>query len=198
MKLSLPPYIILAALAVLVVSNVVTGFTAAHLTRSQDFSVTNRNCLLNWGSIGGQFEAARTEAMPHIALQTEAQVYHMHEDNARFEVHYPKFNRRISNDYDQELTLTVFCWAAAAEKYHSRNVDIPVDPLVWQAFLAHGPKTLPMYWDLREELTEAGAGQGLIRGTDSMRLYSNPKPPAYKMGRVSTPYQPLPGEDVPL
>lgn len=196
MKLSLPPRIILAALAVLVVTNVVTGFTAAHFAHAQDFSVTNRTCLLNWGSIGGQFEAAAEAHMPHPHPQTEAQVYHMHEDNARFEVHYPKYSKRIGLDQDKPLTL--FCWAVAASDYRSRNVDIPVDPLVWQAFLAHGPKSLPLYWDLREELTEAGAGQGLIHGTDSMRLHSNPKPPAYKMGRVSTPYQPLPGEDVPL
>lgn len=122
----------------------------------------------------------------------------MHEDNARFFVHYPKFNQRTSSDYNQDLTFMLFCWAVAAEKYRSRNVDIPVDPLVWQAFLAHGPKTLPLYWDLREDLTRAGAGQGLIHGENRMRLYSNPKPPAYKMGRVSTPYKPLPGEDVPL
>ena len=201
MKLSLPPQIILAALAVLavlVVSNVVTGYMAAHLTRSQDFSELNMNCLTNWGSIGGEFDAVATAHWPHPYPQTEAQVYHRHEDEARFMVHYPKFNKRTSSNYNDDLTWIVFCWAVAAEKYHRHNVDIPVDPLVWQAFLAHGPKSLPLYWDLRKELTEAGTGQGLIRGDNSMRLYSDPKPPAYKMGRVSTPYQPLPGEDVPL
>ncbi len=196
MKLTLPPHIILAALAVLVVTNVVTGFTAAHFAHAQDFSEMNMNCLLNWGSIGGQFNAAAEAHLPHPYTQTVAQVYRMHEGNARFEVHYPKYNKR--RGMDQNKPLVLFCWAVAASDYRDRNVDIPVDPLVWQKFLADGPKSLPLYWDLRKELTEAGAGQGLIRGDNRMRLSSNPKPTAYKMGRVSTPYKPLPGEDVPL
>lgn len=47
MKLSLPPRIILAALAVLIVTNVVTGYTAAHFAHAQDFSEMNMNCLTN-------------------------------------------------------------------------------------------------------------------------------------------------------
>ncbi len=196
MKVSLSPRFLFAAIAVLVVSNVVTGFTAAHLTRSQDFSERNMNCLLNWGGIEGQFDAAAEAHLLHPYTQTVEQVYRMHEGNARFEVHYAKYNKR--RGFDQNKPLTLFCWAVAASDYRDRNVDIPVDPLVWREFLADGPKSLPLYWDLRKELTEAGAGQGLIRGDNRRRQSSDPKPPAYKMGRLSTPYQLLPGEEIPL
>lgn len=110
-------------------------------------------------------------------------------------MHYPKFNRW--RGYDSDRPLTLFCWAVAAEIYHYDNVDIPVDAAVWRAFLADGPQDLPLYWQLRESLTREGAGQGLIRGEDRMHRSSAPKLPPYKMGPVSTPFQPLPDEAAP-
>lgn len=194
MNSSIPPRRILIAIAALLATNVITGLVTARSVRSHDFSEMNMNCLLNWGNIAAQFDNAHGRRL-HITPQDESKVYQMHEDNARFLVHYPKFNHRTGLDQDRPLTL--FCWAVAAEKYRSYDVDIPVDPAVWKAFLADGPKSLPIYWDLRENLTRAGAGQGLIRGEDTMHLFSEHKPPPYKMGPLSTPYHPLPDEAVP-
>ena len=185
---------VLFAAIVLLATNIITELVTASYVQSRDFSEINMNCLLNWGSIGTQFEDAKGRKLPGDFPQDEAQVYGMHEDNARFLVHYPKFNHRLGSDQNRALDL--FCWAVAANKYHYDNVDIPVDPEVWQAFLADGPKNLPLYWGLRDSLTRAGAGQGLIRG-NAREIPPGPKPPPYKMGPLSTPYHPLPGEAVP-
>lgn len=194
MKLSIPSRLVLLAVTILLVTNIATGLVTTWYVRSRDFSEINMNCLLNWGSIGAQFEDVKGQKLPGNFPSDEAQVYRMHEDNARFLVHYPKFNRRLG--YDRNRALDLFCWAVAADKYHYDNVDIPVDPEVWQAFLTDGPKNLPLYWRLRKSLTDAGAGQGLIRGS-AIELPPGPKPIPYKMGPLSTPYHPLPGEDVP-
>lgn len=184
---------LLIGIALLLATNITTGLITAWKVRSHDFSEMNINCLLNWGGINSQFEDAKVRTLPHPFPQTEAEVYRIHEDNARFLVHYPKFNHRLGLDRNRPLIL--FCWAVAADRYHYENVDIPVDPDVWQAFLADGPKSLPIYWNLRQSLSHAGAGHGLIRGSD-MELAPGPKPPPYRMG-PSKPYQPLPGEAAP-
>ena len=194
MKFIAPSRLVLLAVTILLVTNIATGLMTTWYVRSHDFSEINMNCLLNWGSIGAQFEDVKGQKLPGNFPSNEAQVYRMHEDNARFLVHYPKFNRRLG--YDQNRALDLFCWAVAADKYHNDNVDIPVDPEVWQAFLADGPKQLPLYWGLRDSLTRAGAGQGLIRGAPKEFL-SDRKLSHYKIGPLSTPYHPLPGEDVP-
>ena len=49
----------LTVLAVLLATNVVTGLITTQVVRSHDFSEMNMNCLLNWGSIGAEFEDAR-------------------------------------------------------------------------------------------------------------------------------------------
>jgi hypothetical protein len=195
MQFFMPSRLVIFAVAVLLATNIITGSVTAWYVHSHDFSELNMNCLLNWGSIGAQFEDAKGRELPGGFPQNEAQVYRIHENNARFLVHYPKFSRR-TGDTDDTRAMILFCWAVAADKYHYDNVDIPVDPEVWQAFLTDGPKQLPLYWRLRESLTDAGAGQGLIRG-DAREFPSGHKPSRYKMGPLSTPYHPLPGEDVP-
>ncbi len=197
MKQSLPPRR-LKIIIVLLASNIVTCLGAILVTRAFDFSNTNTNCLANWGSVEGQFEdirEAHVQELDHKSPQDEASLYRIHEDNARFLVHYPRFNRRMGMNKNRAVTL--FCWAVAADTYHDDGVDIPVDPEVWQAFLADGPKGLPIYWQLRESLIRAGAGKGLIRGDDSMFHLTGHKPPPYKMGPLPRPYQPLPGEVTP-
>ena len=194
MKFFVPSRLVLFAVAVLLATNIITGLATNWYVHSRDFSEANMSCLLNWGNINAQFEDAKGQKLPGGFPHDAVQVYRIHEDNARFLVHYPKFNRRLG--YDQNRATVLFCWAVAADKYHYDNVDISVDPEVWQAFLADGPKNLPLYWQLRESLTDAGAEKGLIRGS-ARELPPGPKPPPYKMGPLSTPYQPLPGEAVP-
>ncbi len=182
----------LIAAAVLLVTNLVTGLITTQVVRAHDFSELNMNCLLNWGSFGAMFEDARVRELPNVKPEDETEIYRMQESNARFLVHFTKFNRRTGAGLDAPLTL--FCWAVAADNYHSDGVDIPVDPAVWQAFLKDGPKGLPLYWDLRENLTRAGAGRGLIRGDDTIHHFRAHKLPPYVMGPLPTPYHPLPGE----
>ena len=131
----------LTVLAVLLATNVVTGLVTMRVVRSHDFSEMNMNCLLNWGSIGAEFEDARVRELANVKPEDEAQIYRIHESNARFLVHYPNFNRRTGVGLNAPLTL--FCWAVAADNYRSDDVDIPVDPAVWEAFLADGPRGLP-------------------------------------------------------
>ncbi len=195
MRFPMPSRLVLFAVAVLLMTNVITGLVTTWYVRSHDFSELNMNCLLNWGNINAQFDDAKGQKLPGGFPHDVVQVYRIHEGNARFLIHYPKFNRRLG-DNDDSRALTLFCWAVAADKYHYDNVSIPVDPEVWRAFLADGPKQLPLYWGLRDSLTRAGAGQGLIRG-DAREFPSGHKPSHYKMGPLSTPYHPLPGEDVP-
>ena len=194
MRVSIPSRLVFFTIAALLATNIITGLATTWYVRFRDFSEVNMNCLLNWGSIGTQFEDAKGQKLPGAFPHNEAQVYQIHEDNARFLVHYPKFNHRLG--YDQNRALNLFCWAVAADKCHYDNVDIPVDSEVWQAFLADGPKQLPLYWQLRESLTRAGAGQGLIRG-NATEFPSGHKPASYKMPPLSKPYHPFPDEAVP-
>lgn len=186
----------LRAAAVLVATNVATGLIVTKVVRARDFSEVNMNCLLNWGSIDAEFEDARVRELPNVKPEDEAGIYRTHESNARFLVHYPKSDPRTGAGLERPLTL--FCWAVAAENYRSDDVDIPVDPLVWKAFLADGPKGLPLYWDLQESLTRAGAGRGLIRGDDTNRHFRTHKLPPYVMGPLPTPYHPLPNKAASL
>ena len=179
----------LVAAAVLLATNIVTCLITTQVVRSRDFSLANMNCLLNWGSIIAEFEDARVRELPNVKPEDEAQIYRIHESNARFLVHYPQPDLRTGGGLNRPLTL--FCWAVAADDYRSDDVDIPVDPLVWKAFLADGPRGLPLYWDPRESLTRAGAGRGLIRGDDSNRHFRTHKLPPYVMGPLFAPYHPI-------
>ncbi len=180
MKLTVPPRPKLMIAAVLLATNVLTGVVTTLVVRARDFSDTNVNCLISLGGIDANFESALERKIPGAIPEDEAAIYRGQEMNARFDVHYQKYKqRRGSAEY---LPLTLFCWAVAADKYHRDNVDIQVDPAVWRAFLADGPKDLPWYWGVRRTLTRAGAGQGLIRGEDSMGGLTGNKASVYKMG----------------
>ena len=146
MKLVVSPHQALLAVAVLLATNIVTGLTISRIVRACDFSEMNRNCLLNWGSIGAKFEDARERKLPDVKPESEAEIYRMQEGNARFLVHYPKFSRRMG--LDQNRPLMLFCWAVAADDYRSDDIDIPIDPAVWRAFLTDGPKGLSLYWEV--------------------------------------------------
>ena len=195
MKSVVSPHQAPLAVAVLLATNIVTGLTTSRIVHACDFSEMNRNCLLNWEGIGANFEDTRVWKLPNVKPESEAEIYRMHEGNARFLVHYPKFSRRMG--LDQNRLLTLFCWAVAAEDYRSDDIDIPIDPAVWRAFLTDGPKGLPLCWEVRESLTRAGAGQGLIQGEETSRHLMAHKPPPYTMGPLPKPYHPLPDEAAP-
>lgn len=196
MKLAVPPRPKLIIAAVLLATNVLTGVVTALVVRARDFSDINVNSLLNLGAIDANFDSALERKIPGDIPEDEAAIYRSHEGNARFDVHYRKYNERRGGA--ENLPLTLFCWAVAADKYRRDNVDIPVDPAVWRAFLADGPKGLPWYWSLRNTLTQAGAGQGLIRG-EYHGVFGKPvpKPMVYQMGPLPRPFEPLPGEETP-
>lgn len=181
-------------IAVLLATNIVTGLVTARVVRGQDFSDMNLTCLLNWGSVNDQLEEAKERTLPHVVPFSMAETYGIHESNARFLVHYPRFSHRTGLDRNRPLAL--FCWAVAADKYHNYNVDIPVDPLVWHAFLVDGPHSLPVYWQLRERLIEAGAGRGVVRGSPWEVRHDAPRS-VYQMPPLSRPYHPLPNEAAP-
>lgn len=111
-----------------------------------------------------QFEDARTP-------QARTELHRMQEDNARFAVHYSKYRHRREMDGDQSSPL--FRWTVAAQSYHYDNIDIQIDPAVWRAFLADGPKDLPLYWWVRDNLAQQGADNGVIRGENK---FGPPKP----------------------
>jgi len=61
---------------------------------------------------------------------------------------------------------------------------------VWKAFLAEGPKDLPLYWEIRDDLTRAGAGKGLIHAKDPMHGMTGDKPGFYKLTAFPRPASP--------
>lgn len=164
--------------------------------RAVDFSDTNVTCLLNVGNVDAQFEDAAARELPGQKPMSKAQLYHMFEDTARFHVHYPRYCHR--RGLDKHNAEELFVWAVAAEKYSRENVDVQVDPVVWRAFLADGPKTLPTYWEVRRYLSDKGADRGTIRGDDPFSGMTGDKRAVYKLPRLSTPYNPLPGEATPV
>ena len=188
MKLPFPPRRGVIAVTVLLATNIVTGLVCAHTVHTRDFSDMNMAYLLTWGMINQRFEEAQERKLTGIKPKDEAQIYYVYEDTARFNVHYSKFCK--TTGLDKNDAQVFLAWGVAADRYRRDNVNIQVDPAVWKAFLAEGPKDLPLYWGVRESLEDAGAGQGLIRGEDPMHGMTNEKPTLYKLS--SFPHQPLP------
>ena len=178
MKLSIPPRPTLIIAIVLLATNVVTGLITAHAVRARDYSNTNLTYLLTWGMISQRFEEARERKLPHVLPKTNAEIYFGYEDTARFVVRHPTAPAPSNPDSDRQVLLG---WAVAADQFHSDNVNIQVDPVVWKAFLAQGPKDLPLYWEIRDDLTRAGAGKGLIHAEDPMHGMTGDKPGLYKL-----------------
>ena len=195
MKLPVPTRRTLIIVTTLLLSNILTGLITTGIVRSRDFSETNMNCLANWGGISVQLEDAKAHKITDFTNNGAAGIYRLHEDNARFLIHYPKFNRRLG--MDKNLPLILFCWAVAADDYQRTGVDIPIDPQVWQAFLTDGPKSLPLYWEIRQDLIRVGADHGLLHDPNPLAPLNTPKPPPYKMPPLSRPYQPRPDEANP-
>lgn len=154
MKANMPSRSMLAWGAALLASNVITGLVTARVVRTRDFSTLNENCLLNWGGIDAEFRDKPTYSLP----RDPAQLYRIHEISALAAI-YP------SNKEDADhKALALFCWGVAADSYHWKRKDVVVNPALWRAFLADGPKDLPVYQTLRRNLTDEGAGKGFIRG----------------------------------
>ena len=178
MKLTVPPRPLLITAAVLLATNVVTGLITAHIVRARDYSNSNLTYLLNWGMVSQRFEEARERKFPHVLPKTNAEIYFGYEDTARFVVRHPTALAPINLDTDRQVLLGC---AVAADQFHSDNVNIQVDPAVWKTFLADGPKDLPLYWEIRDDLTRAGAGKGLIHAEDPMHGLTEDKPGLYKL-----------------